>query len=294
MTDRLQSLQSRLRKTAEDVSRGVGDTKQKQRMLDIADRVKEAAADKTTFGSGEKDTEVSDAQRDVDFAVQSWVIGTTLLGAGAEHLTAATKQRLAKALVELAAAIIHHWTSAHLEADFADVKAELTTDEVIKAVVGDVAGQGEIDETRRYIAGIVDVLEFAFLSEPLRRILHHLCEGARQKVLGTSVEKAEVSGVMELLVHGAWLADIEVARGASALNGAIKGLPATPFLRSALANHFLARVYWSHWKKEDRLALLDAAEEALRPFDVNLNKAELKRLIEQSSRKDEGEASAPE
>jgi hypothetical protein len=53
-------------------------------------------------------------------------------------------------------------------------------------------------------------------------------------------------------------------------------------------------VYWSHWKKEDRLALLDAAEEALRPFDVNLNKAELKRLIEQSSRKDEGEASAPE
>jgi hypothetical protein len=68
----------------------------------------------------------------------------------------------------------------------------------------------------------VDVLEFAFLSEPLRRILHHLCEGARQKVLGTSVEKAEVSGVMESLVHGAWLADIEVARGASALNGAIR------------------------------------------------------------------------
>ena len=251
-------------------------------------------ADKTTFGSGDKTTETSDAQREVDLAVQSWVIGTTLLGAGAEHLTAAIKQRLAKALVDLAAVIIHHWTSAHLEANFGDMKAELTSDEAIKAVVGDEAAQGEIDETRRYVAGIVDVLEFAFLSEPVRRILHHLCEGARQKVLGTSVEKAEVSGVMESLVHGAWLADIEVGRGAGALNGAIRGLPATPFLRTALANHFLARVYWSHWKKEDRLALLDAAEEALRPFDVTLNKAELKRLIEQSARKEDDEPNAVE
>jgi|SRR5215217_5079180 hypothetical protein len=99
---------------------------------------------------------------------------------------------------------------------------------------------------------------------------------------------------MESLVHGAWLADIEVGRGAGALNGAIRGLPATPFLRTALANHFLARVYWSHWKKEDRLALLDAAEEALRPFDVTLNKAELKRLIEQSARKEDDEPNAVE
>jgi hypothetical protein len=41
-------------------------------------------------------------------------------------------------------------------------------------------------------------------------------------------------------------------------------------------------VYWNHWRKEDRLVLLNAAEEALKGFNITLNKGELKRLIENS------------
>jgi hypothetical protein len=33
-------------------------------------------------------------------------------------------------------------------------------------------------------------------------------------------------------------------------------------------------------EKDDRMALLDAASEVLKPLEVNINKSELKRLIE--------------
>lgn len=48
---------------------------------------------------------------------------------------------------------------------------------------------------------------------------------------------------------------------------------------------YLARVYWSHWRREDRLALLDAAEDILEPLEVDINKAQLKRLIEGDEKK---------
>jgi ribonuclease BN (tRNA processing enzyme) len=48
-----------------------------------------------------------------------------------------------------------------------------------------------------------------------------------------------------------------------------------PFL-----SHYISRVYWSHWHKDHRLALLDAAEEALKPIPAQIDKPQIKRLIE--------------
>ena len=66
------------------------------------------------------------------------------------------------------------------------------------------------------------------------------------------------------------------------LVNSIKKLPGSVFLRSSLAAHFAERIYWNHWRKEDRLTLLNAAEECLRGVGVNLHKGELKRYIENS------------
>jgi hypothetical protein len=52
-----------------------------------------------------------------------------------------------------------------------------------------------------------------------------------------------------------------------------------------LASHYIARVYWSHWHKDDRIHLLQAAEEAIQPLEVQINKPELKRLIEREADK---------
>ncbi|HLG90148.1 MAG TPA: hypothetical protein VKZ79_23480, partial [Alphaproteobacteria bacterium] len=116
--------------------------------------------------------------------------------------------------------------------------------------------------------------------EPSRRVRGYLCEQARHKVLATSVEKSRVEGEIEGMIYSAWLADIDPKRGEAALRAAIKRLPAALFLRISLASHFLTRVYWSHWKKEDRLLLLDAAEETIRPGQFRLDKGKIKRTIE--------------
>lgn len=60
----------------------------------------------------------------------------------------------------------------------------------------------------------------------------------------------------------------------------MKTLPRASFFRVTMVSHYMMRVYWSHWKKEDRLALLDAAEDILQPLSVDVGKAKLKRLIE--------------
>jgi hypothetical protein len=215
--------------------------------------------------------------------LQNWLVGTMLLGAGAEHLSAEMKQMLAGLLIEVSSIIVHRATDALVRVDFARLKEEFQSDQEVLAAIAEEEGAEKDDESiRRVIGSMIDFLEFTLSAMPLRRVLHQLCEGARQKVLATSVEKAAVAGPIEALVHAAWLADIESKRGRDRLVEAIKELPNTPFLRSNLASHFMERVYWNHWRKEDRLALLSAAEECLRGFSTSLNKGEIKRYIENS------------
>jgi hypothetical protein len=85
---------------------------------------------------------------------------------------------------------------------------------------------------------------------------------------------------MESIIHGAWLADVDSVSGKTFLKHAINVLPAAPFLRLILAAHFVTRVYWSHWKKQDRLILLNAAEMVIKPLHWNIDKQGLMRVIE--------------
>jgi nucleoside phosphorylase len=275
-------IQKRLKKTAEDIEHGRGDTAKKQEFLDVADRVREEVADRANS--------TDDVNKGIEFErvaklIQNWLIGTMLLGAGAEHLSAAMKQMLAGLLIKVAAVISHRATEALLNVDFSMIKRDFQSDQkVIKALR---ASNEDKDDAgiQRLISSLVDVLEYSFFGAAIRRVLQQLCEGARQRVLATSVEKAEVNEPIESMIHAAWLADIESRRGKDLLVKAIKQLPSTPFLRSALAAHFTARVYWNHWRTEDRLVLLSAAEECLKGLGLSLKKGELTRYIENTAQK---------
>lgn len=254
----------------------------------MADRVREEVADKANPGSNEDKTDEGERVAKV---VQNWLVATSLLGAGAEHLSAEIKQMLAGLLIEVSSVIVHRMIEALLSVDFAEIKARLQAD---REVVEIFKGADDKDEVavKRLIEGLVDVLEYTLFGAGMRRVLHQLCEGARQRVLASSIEKANVTGAIESIIHAAWLTDIESRRGKSRLTNAIKQLPNSPFLRSSLAAHFVARVYWNHWRKEDRMVLLNAAEEALRGFNITLNKGELKRFIESSGSADESRTSS--
>jgi hypothetical protein len=281
--ERLHLFQERLRSAVQDVQGGRDDKARKQRLLDIADRVREKAAKRSEEGETPS-SGAANAEPEVGWiaATRVWAIGTVLLGSGAERLNATTKRKLINTLIKLAALIIDEWTKIHRSVDFSAIKKELTSDTVISNVLEQGEPDVDRDEITRLISSVADVLEFYFLAEPFRRIVHHLCEQGRHRVLGISVENADVTGQMESIIHGAWLTDIDSKRGRSILGTAIRGLPPAPFLRVTLASHFLTRVYWSHWDSGDRLVLLEAADEAIKPVAIRLNKGRLQRLIDKT------------
>jgi hypothetical protein len=282
---RFSGLRQRLDKAYADVRSGKGDTAAKQRIIDAAERVRESASKKASIEeAGEKDSTAGvSVTKELDDAVQAWAIGVVLLGSGAEHLVAEVKQGLARQLVRLGSGIVHSWTNKRLEIDYKKLRNDLQNEEFLKSFPGYDGTETVLAELRLLVGMFVDVMEFSLIAEPFRRIADHLCENARHRVLATSVEKVEVDHPMEQILHSAWLTDIESRRGKNALHSAIRNLPAAHFLRINLATHFLTRVHWNHWRTEDRLILLDAAEEAIKPIAIKFDKGELRRAIEKSA-----------
>lgn len=280
---RADALRVRLKSAAKAVKDGTDKSNEKQRMLDLSDRIREESGKqrKKIRGHSSDDEKPDDICLPLSDACRHWAIATVLLGSGAEHLNASIKRELSALIVKAASAIIDQWSRFQTEIDFDGLKEALTQPETL----ADLPGPDDLDEKRRFVTGVLDILEYSAMADPLRKVVGFLCEQARHRVLATSVETAVPSGIVEKVIHGTWLADIDVNRGKQPLQAAIKALPRATFFRITLASHYLSRVYWNHWKKDDRLILLDAAEQAIQPLEVSLNKQELKRLIEKQAGK---------
>lgn len=289
--ERAKALRNRLKNAAEAVRSGMDASKEKQELLDLGEKIREASGRKRKKVLGRSsagDASTDDALKRLSDMARHWVVATVLLGSGAEHLDANTKRRLSASIVTGASRLIDEWSRMQMEVDFDAIKRELISDDILP----DLPGPDDIDEKRRFVEAMVDLLEYAAMADPVRRVMNFMCEQARQRVLATSVANSVPTGTMEKVIHGTWLADIEPARGRGPLKAALKGLPRATFLRLTLASHYLARVYWNHWRKDDRLTLLDAAEEAIKPLEHSINKAELKRLVEKHVHKDDGSSAS--
>lgn len=278
-SDRLIGLQKRLSQAADDVRANKGDTAAKQKLLDIAERVRARTAEVSETSS--KDDDLRDNLKKLQAATFIWFTGSILLGSGAEHLTSDVKRGLAKLLIVLISSIVDLWTKHNQEFDFAEIKNEIVTDEFISSLSKD--SQRSVEDTRVVVEGFFNILEFTFLSEPFRRTISWLCEQARHRVLRASLMAVSVDDPFGSIVHALWLADIDHTAGKIPLRRSVKALPTAIFLRINLATHILTRVYWNHWAQEERLALLDEAEEILRPVSLKFNKPELVRMVERTA-----------
>jgi hypothetical protein len=198
-----------------------------------------------------------------------------MLGAGAEHLEAEDKRNLSARLVYGAATFVDEWSRVQSEIDFASLKEAMTTDEAL----AEMPGPDNIEEKRKFVVGLIDILEHSAMADPLRKVMTFLSEQARHRVLSPSVEASQVEGVIERVIKGSWLIDIDPERGRKSLREAIKVLPRATFFRMTMCSHYITRMYWAHGKAEDKLALLNAADELLTPLEVNIDKSRLKRMI---------------
>ena len=283
-----------IRKQLDDAKKATAgsefDLEEKQKVIDISKKVKRRSRRESDWSSEKEDTPIE--IKILNSASRIWTIGTILLGSGAEHLEATTKRKLSRLLIQTGSLIVDVWTQQISKTDFETMKEELSSDEIYREVTGEPEESPKEEKKKRerfakMVSNIADFWEFASLGEPFYAVLHHLTEHARQKVLVKSIENSrpdnDEEGVkfdqFEELIRGVWLADIDAVAGKTELRAAIANLPRADFCRVSLASHFMVRVYWNHWKVEDKEVLLDAAEGALRPLNLSFDKSKIKRMI---------------
>lgn len=275
--ERVNGMKKRLERAISDVSNDRDASHEKQRLLDAAERIRVTASQRSQEIVDENKEEKRTVEGD---ALEIWYVTLSLLGSGAERLEASVKRALVAKIITLSALILGDWTAQSARVDYKKMKQDLVQD---RSLLKDMSGgEEEFDEekAKRGVESLVDLLEYSLVTHPFRAIVQCLCEEARDGVLAESVVHTDVEGSLEQLLKGIWLADLDTPTGVRLLKQAIKAVPNAKLLRMSLASHLIARVYWRHWDRENRLKLLDAAQESLKAAGLAYDKEGLKRLIE--------------
>jgi nucleoside phosphorylase len=231
------------------------------------------------FSIGERHKVPALSQRSAEQdAAEAWSVSICLLGSGAERLEAKTKRNLIRRVIRLTALIVEDWTRESAATDYKRLKQDMMQDDDLLGTLAN--SKSDADIAKRTIDGLVDLLEFSFITQPFRMLIQGLCEEARDTVLAESVVNTPVEGLPENLIRSLWLADLDAPTGAKSLTRVIKELPPAKWLRMILASHLITRVYWRHWDKDNRLKLLATAQEVLKGAGLAYDKASLQRLID--------------
>ena len=284
--DALRRVQKRLEVAMKNVRENQQHTQRKQRLIDLSNDIRQSVTKQRVENTERSEDWQAESEEEFLAITKYWVIGVVLLGSGAEHLYASGKVALTEAIAEVSAIIVDKWTRRNQAVDFDQIR-ETLFDEVISEKM-EFSNEDEKQEVRQLFINVADVLEHNFMSEPVRRVLGFLGEQARHKVLVTSLEKADPADSVGAILKAAWLCDIDVRKGGPALGTLLKKAPAAPLMRISLATHLMAQVFWRHSEKGTQLALLEAANETIKPLELAFDKGQIKRDIEQ------GRVTAPE
>jgi nucleoside phosphorylase len=279
--DRVGSFQKQLRQAEEDVRNDRDQSQAKQRLLDASDRIREEAETRLSeMQFGESDSGKNGKPSIEADAVAVWSIVVSLLGSGAERLEAQTKRELVSKIIKLSCLIIDGWTRSYLAVNFADIKKAIIEKGELVSIIAKSQSESDLKEATKTIEYMVEFLEYMLMLQPFASVVSYLCEEARDNVLAESIVNTSVPEGVEDLLRNMWLSDIDAPKGTKGLLRSIKVLPKTKFLRSAIAGHLMARVYWRHWRKQDKLLLLNAADECLKGTGLQNSASELKRIME--------------
>ena len=146
--------------------------------------------------------------------------------------------------------------------------------EEIKRAVGEKEAVDMLNAT-------LDIFELFVFSSPFMSLLTYLCEQARHAVLYKSLNGVSIEDEFADLIRAVWGAEINSRGSKKKLLQIIAKLPAARF-EDYVGRTFHNKGLLDSMEKEDRLVLLEAAEEILRPVAFQLDKGALKRIIDQS------------
>ena len=293
--DKLGTRQNRIEQAARDIVDDKNTTVEKQRLIDITERVSERAS-KSSVAAVEEDGESStksgsDREEFVATIVRlsdlsfGTMIGTLLVGYGAEHLDAGTKRQLIALVAKNAARLIDQWTEFNNKIDFGSMKSDLTSDEFIDELMVKYPSDTKREGLKSSISDYVDMMKFLCVSDPFRKVMGSLGDHAKNPILGKSLLAAEMDDQFAELIRAIWLSDLELGYGEDLLNEKTKTLPKISLLRICISEYLLKQVYWTHAKKDHRLKLLDIAETVLKKVSLNIDSSKIKKAIKDEDKK---------
>jgi nucleoside phosphorylase len=283
---RHKALEGQLQQAVEDVKTNRSNSVKKQEILDIAQKVEGSAREAQENAELGRSNSASELEHAIGASLRIWSIAIVLLGSGSETLDRAPKRELSRLIVKLSSLLIDKLMRSFPLAPFEGLKARFSDEGTIRQVFSVPSDQDVPEHYKGLVEAIIDAYEFSLFSYPIRLIFEQLGNLASQTVLRSSVSSVSSDDLMENLIARVWAAEIDAAREKPALLAAIAELPTVSFLRYTLSTHFIARVYWNHWEPSNRLALLDAAEEALRPIVGSLDRGKVQRMISKGTYKD--------
>ena len=296
--DKLGALQNRIEQAARDIVDDKNTTVEKQRLMDITERVSERASKSSVAafetGSESESSPNSRSDReefeatvdrlsDLSFGT---MVGTLLVGYGAEHLDAGTKRQLIVLVAKNAAMLIDQWTEFNSKIDFGSMKSDLTSDEFLDELMVKYPSDTKRERLKSTISDYVDMMKFFCVSDPFRKVVGGLGDHAKNPILGKSLLAAEVDDQFAELIRAIWLSDLELGYGEELLNEKTKTLPKISLLRICISEYLLKQVYWTHAKKDHRLKLLDIAETVLKKVALNFDSSKIKKAIKDEEKKD--------
>lgn len=214
---------------------------------------------------------------------RDWSVAVVLLGKASENLSGDQKRRLSKNIIKLMRLASDAETRHRATLDLAAEREKFLSSEEFESFILKVEDPEKRSNIKSLLNKFLQAAETVFVANPLFSALQFLSEEARDKVLGLSISKVDQEEHIDVLLNSVWLTEMDSERGISELKDALRSVPAAPLLRSILALHMLERVYWVHWKPEDRARLLDACEEVIRPIGQLSDKGRLRRMIESTS-----------
>ena len=263
-----------------DVQEGKSRAAEKQAKLDLVNEGIKVAEDKKLRAAetdeqnyieiGDKD-EKQFAKKVKKSATFHFQLGSLVIGAGAERLNAQRKQELISRLLKLGALIADGWTRDRLEIINAkDIENDLRASTGHVRAVSGFNTKEEVSSFNRFVRRLSEVLEFRMLQEPTEFVLQTLSELGRHKVLAQSIQSVNVSNGFEEILQGLWLTDVKTDAGLKSLGRTVKEYNPDDFFRLLFVEHFLRGVHWDHWKKSDRLKLIQFSTFLLKPTRLKL------------------------
>jgi len=279
-SDRLGDLRINVQEAIRRLQERADDGEAKQKLLDIMDNANTEVEQKVLGNSPQaKGAGKAAAVVEIEGILRNWRVANVLLGAAAQRLPGTTKQRLAALLAVGGAAVADRLTRLYAAVEFKEIKTKVLNSNDVDTFLSRFESDDVKGQVRLQLGYLIDFIELYMLALPFRAVLNDLCDQSGDKVLSGSVDRAVVPEGLASLIRSTWLADLDSGRALPRLRAQLSEMPFAPFLRIALVQHLLARVYWIHSNTFDREKLLDAAGEVIKVFGATFNKRHLEQWL---------------